>query len=138
MSIPRLTEILEHVCLCFSTNTDNHRIKIRQRDDYIFKSAEYTANQTATSFVAAPGVGYRIAVKALAMTGDGTTGEAYLNGTKDGATIIIGKIYMTKYNTIVTGNISVPLDENTAITLTSTTGTDKLFVQLNYVVDEVR
>jgi len=135
MSVPRLTQLLDNIIINYYGT--NSRIKIRQRDDYIYKSAEYAASQTALSLVAAPGEGKRIVVKTVAFTGDGATGEAYLNGTVDGETIIIGKIYMTKYNAIVTGDVSVPLDRNTAITLTSTTGTDKLFVQINYVVELV-
>ena len=135
MSVSRISEIFENIIERFDET--NVRLKIRQRDDYIFKSAEYAASQTAASFVAAPGEGFRYVVKSLAFAGNGTTGEAYLNGTIGGSTIIIGKIYMTKYNTFVTGNISAKLDENTAITITSTTGTDKLFIQLNYVTDAV-
>ena len=135
MSVPKITDFLEKICKC--NNTDNYRIKIRQRDDYLYASAEYSANQTGTSFIAAPGAGYRIVIKGIWYDAAGTTGEIIFTGTVAGASKVIDKAYVTKYNNKSNSGIRIPMDENTAITITSTTGTDKIFVKINYVVDMV-
>ena len=135
MSIARQTEIIEQVASTCSD--DNVRIKIRQRDDYLFKSAEYATAQTATSFIAAPAAGNKIVIKGVALAGDGTTGEVIINGTVGAATIIIAKLYVTKANSLSQESISIPLDAATAVTITTTTGTDKVLAKINYVVDEV-
>jgi len=135
MSVPRLTQLFEAAKCC---DKDNEiRFKTRQRDDYLFKSAEYSANQTAVSMIAAPGAGYRIVVKGVWMTTASNAGAVTLNGTADAATIIISKAYSTLIPSFSEAGVSVPLDENTAVTMTSTTGAVGLTVSINYVVDKV-
>ena len=111
------------------------RLKIRQRDDYLFKSIEYTANQTATEFLTAPDVGNKIIVKGAAIQADANSGIVVVNGTVGGETIIIAKLYASRYTQLCQTGISVPLDENTNITVTSTTGDNNVLVKMNYVID---
>lgn len=130
MSVKRQTELMENMLT-------NNRVKITQRDSYLFKSAEFETAQTATEMIAAPGAGKRIVIKAVSVATDGSTGEVLSNGTAGSASIIICKLYVTKANSLSQGSINVPLDENTAVTLTTTTGTDKVFVKCNYIVEDV-
>ena len=135
MSVIRQMEIIEK--LIDGSDSDNIRLKIRQRDDYLFKSAEYSANQTATEFIAAPGEGYKLVIKGGAIASSTNTGIVTINGTVDEATIIIAKLYASQFMRLADADISVELDENTAVTITSTTGANDIFVKANYVIREV-
>ena len=115
----------------------NDRVKIIQRDNYVFFSEEYETAQTAAVIIAAPAAGKRIVIKADAIATDSTSGEVSILGTMGGASTIIAKIYVTKTSALNQGTINVPLDEATGVTLTTDTGTDKVLVKLNYVIEDV-
>ena len=135
MSIERQTELLEQLtCGCSSDNT---RLRVRSRDDYEFVSAEYSANQTATAFIAAPGEGYRIVVKGGSIASSTNTGTVTINGTYDESTVILAKLYASQFVRLADADIHIALDENTAVTVTSTTGENNIFIKANYVIEEV-
>ena len=115
----------------------NDRVKIIQRDNYVFFSEEYETAQTAAVIIAAPAAGKRIVIKADAIATDSTSGEVSILGTMGEASTIIAKIYVTRRSVLSQGTINIPLDEATGVTLTTTTGTDKVLVKLNYIIEDV-
>ena len=70
-----------------------------------------------------------------AIQADANSGIVVVNGTVGGETIIIAKLYASRYTQLCQTGISVPLDENTNITVTSTTGDNNVLVKMNYVID---
>lgn len=113
------------------------RLKTTFADDYLFVSKEYTSNATNDPIIPAPGAGKRIVIKGGAFATDGTTGEARAIGTIGGSQVLLGVLYATRYNTIGQDNLHIPLDENTAMLTTSTTGSAKLMHKMNYVIEDI-
>lgn len=116
-------------------NNSKYRMRVRTNDDYLFFSNEYATAQTGTSIIAAPGSGKRLVVKSIIIHSDATTGEVTINGTISASTKIINKLYATRFSNDNTGNENIALDENTAITLTTTTATSKVFIGINYIIE---
>jgi len=130
MSTQRQTEIAE-------LQLDDNRQSIVNKDYFRAATAEFATEQTDTEIVPAPGVGKRIIVKYLSIRTDGNNGEAWFTTTSESASQIIGKIYVSKFQGVGAQSLSIPYDENTSITFTSTTGTSKVFVVILYVVEDV-
>ena len=130
MSIDRQTEILEDVLR-------KERIKITTNDHFLAKSVEFSTEQTATEFIEAPGEGYRIVVKYIALRTDSLSGTMHYNGTYNSAAKTFGIVYVSAFEAFSTGNLSLPLDENTAITVTTATGTSNVFAAMQYIIETV-
>jgi len=92
-------------------------------------TAEYAAAQTDTIIVD-PGLTQKVCVASVCCMGDGAGGEVALDFTP--STIKVFRHYMTKYNQSSSQDMHIEgaLDEN--LTLTTTTGTDKVFIVVNY------
>lgn len=92
-------------------------------------SEEYNAAQAATVIVN-PAATQRVCVASVFVCGDGAAGVVSLDFVASG--IKVFRHYMTKYNSSFTSDMHVEgaLDENLA--LTTTTGTDKVFIIVNY------
>lgn len=114
-----------------------NRIKVIGNDDFLANSEEFVSEQTGTIFLPTPGAGKRHIVKYVSVRSDGDAGEIYLEGTLNGSPLIIGKNYVSKFRAFTANEIAIALDENTPITLTSTTGTSKIFIALQYVIEDV-
>ena len=92
-------------------------------------SQEYTAAQTATVIVN-PGTTQKVCVASVCVAGTGTTGAVSLDFAT--SEIKVFRHYMTKYNQSDAQDMhrEGAADEN--LTLTTTTGTDTVFVVVNY------
>jgi hypothetical protein len=130
MSVNSIRELL------FSS-TRNGRIQIEQRNCFSFFSDEYATAQTGTVIIAAPAAGKRIVIKADAIATNSDTGEISILGTADSTSIIIAKLYSSKNTRVSQGAVNVPLDEATGVTLTTETGTSKVLVKLNYIIEDL-
>jgi len=130
VSQPRTTEILENVLR-------QRRIKTSPRDNYLAFSAEYATAQTATEVIAAPGSGKRIVMKYLSIRTVSASGKAYLEGTYNSSTLVMGMIYPAQTKVFGAADISILLDENTNVTITTTTGTSDLFTAMQWTIEDV-
>ena len=92
-------------------------------------SEEYTAAQTATVIVN-PSATQKVCVASVCCSGDGAAGVVSLDFAVSGKKVF--RHYMTKYNRSDAQDMHIEgaLDEN--LTLTTTTGTDTVFVVVNY------
>lgn len=130
MSQPRTTELLERA-------SRQDRLKVSPRDNYLAFSAEYVTAQTATEVIAAPGAGKRIVMKYISLRTVANSGKAYLEGTLNSSTLLMGMIYPAQTQTFGAMDISILLDENTNVVLTTTTGTSALFVAVQWAIEDV-
>jgi len=93
-------------------------------------SEEYSSAQT-NLIVITPESGHNLAIHSVYCTTDGASGEVHLDFLSSGKKVF--RMYVTKEN--VTGmstlNIEGGVDES--LTLTTTTGTDKVFILINYM-----
>ena len=92
-------------------------------------SEEYTSAQTNTVIVN-PGTLQKVCVESVCCAGDGTTGAVSLDFASSG--IKVFRHYMTKYNTSDAQDMHLEGAANENLTLTTTTGTDNVFVTVNY------
>lgn len=92
-------------------------------------SEEYNAAQAATVIVN-PAATQRVCVASVYVAGDGAAGVVSLDFAGSG--IKVFRQYMTKYNQAFASDMHIEgaLDEN--LTLTTTTGADKVFIIVNY------
>ena len=92
-------------------------------------SEEYAAAQAALTIIN-PAATQKVCVASVYVCGDGAAGVVSLDFVASG--IKVFRHYMTKYNSSFTSDMHVEgaLDENLA--LTTTTGTDKVFIVVNY------
>ena len=130
VSTRRTTEINEDILR-------KNRFKMVTGDNYLSNSVIYTANQTATEFIATPGEGYRIVIKYLALRTGTNTGIMKFTGTLNEAALVMGMVYVSSKASFGTGVISIALDENTNITITTTTGNNDIFAAIEYIIEAV-
>lgn len=131
-------ELLARFMSCFKVdNNSKNRLRVRTNDDHLFFSNEYATAQTGTAIIAAPGAGKRLAIKGIQMHTESNTGEIVINGTIGASTKIVDKLYASRFSADTTGLENIALDENTALTLTTTTGTNKAFIAVNYIIESV-
>ncbi len=95
---------------------------------------KYSTAQTATSVIAAPGAGKAIRVRAFLFVVDGSTGTIELNGEAGNT---IGWQPANQFNALGLSSITNQVAENTAVSLTTTTGTDTVFIGVNYEIVKV-
>jgi len=96
-------------------------------------SQEYTTAQTNTVIIAIAG-GRRLHVAGVYICGDGAAGVVSLDLAASG--IKVFRHYMTKYNQSSDLDMHMVGDIDDDLLLTTTTGTDKVFVIVNYWVEE--
>ena len=92
-------------------------------------SEEYAASQTSTVLVN-PAATQKVCVASVYICGDGTTGNAYVHIQTSGT--LVFKHYMTKYNQSFASDMHVEGRVGEDLLLTTTTGTDKVFIIVNY------
>lgn len=90
---------------------------------------EYTSAQTNTIIVN-PGTTQKVCVASVYVCGDGTTGVVSLDFAT--SAIKVFRHYMTKYNTGFASDMHIEGAANENLGLTTTTGTDKVFIIVNY------
>jgi len=90
---------------------------------------EYAAAQAATIIVN-PAATQKVCIASVYVSGDGAAGVVSLDFAVSG--IKVFRMYMTKINQAFTSDMHIEgaLDEN--LTLTTTTGNDKVFIVVNY------
>jgi len=92
-------------------------------------TAEYTAAQTNTVIVN-PSATQAVCIASVYVAGTGTTGVVSLDFATSG--IKVFRHYMTRYNTSLGHDIHIEGDLDENLTLTTTTGTDTVFIVVNY------
>lgn len=90
---------------------------------------EYTSAQTNTVIVN-PGATQKVCVASVYVCGDGTTGVVSLDFATSG--IKVFRHYMTKYQSSFASDTHIEGAANENLQLTTTTGTDTVFVIVNY------
>jgi len=90
---------------------------------------EYATEQTATVIVN-PGTLQKVCVASVCCSGTGTTGVVSLDFAVSGKKVF--RHFMTKYNTSDAQDMHIEGALNENLTLTTTTGTDEVFVVVNY------
>lgn len=92
-------------------------------------SQEYAAAQTALAIIN-PGALQKVCVASVYVCGEGTTGVVELDFKSSGEQVF--RHYMSKYHTSHATDMHIEgaVDEN--LELTTTTGTDKVFIVVNY------
>lgn len=91
---------------------------------------EYTTAQTATAIIT-PTSGYRLCIRSVHIATDATAGEVQIDFTT--SNIKVARQYVAKQarDWYVYGHIDGETDE--PLTMTTTTGTDKVFVMITYI-----
>lgn len=92
-------------------------------------SQEYTADQTNLVIVN-PGDTQKVCVASVYVCGAGTTGIVSLDFTAPATKVY--RHYMTKYNQSFASDMHIEGDANNNLLLTTTTGTDAVFIIVNY------
>jgi len=92
-------------------------------------TAEYNGPQAALTIVD-PGATQKVCVASVYVSGDGAAGEVYIYFPT--VPTIVFKHYMTKYNQSFASDMHIEGAANENLTLTTTTGTDKVFIVVNY------
>lgn len=93
-------------------------------------SEEYSTAQTGTAIIT-PTSGYRVCVRNVHVATNGSTGDVKLDFLTSGKKV--SRLYVDKRNRdwfslgCLAGNVDEPLS------LTTTTGTDKVFILINYI-----
>lgn len=96
-------------------------------------SKVYATAQAATAIIT-PAAGKKVCVASVYACGDGTTGAIELDFVT--STIEVFRHYMTKYNQSFANDLHVEGAVNEVLSLTTTTGTDAVFIVVNYrIVD---
>lgn len=94
---------------------------------------EYSSSQTATEIIAAPGEGKQIVITTVAIRSIANSGKAYLsNGILNAFHTYFESQYASSSN-----NLDVAVGENLAITLTSTQGSNDMYVGVAYYIEAV-
>lgn len=89
----------------------------------------YASNQAQTVLVNPPST-QKVCVASVYVCGTGTTGVVELNFLT--SLIAVFRHYMTKYNTSFGSDMHIEGAANENLTLTTTTGTDAVFLIVNY------
>ena len=92
-------------------------------------TAEYAAAQMNTVIVN-PGATQKVCVASVCCMGDGAAGEVAVNFAT--SAIKVFRHYMTKYNQSSAQDMHIEGAANENLQLTTTTGTDKVFIVVNY------
>ncbi len=115
-----------------STDTSEvYQVKAKQYQT-LFVTASYSADQAATSLIAAPGAGKKIVITYLAFRTIANTGSAYLSS----GAMNIGTTYFEAQNSFGVNDIEVACPTNTAVTITTSTGSDDFTVAVLYHIEE--
>ena len=92
-------------------------------------TGEWTLAQTAETIIN-PGATQKVCVASVYVAGDGTTGTVTLNFATSGKRVF--RHYMSKYNNSFASDMHIEGNANENLGLTTTTGTDTVFVIVNY------
>ncbi len=131
---PDLTHASANVVNDGSGNDTSEVYEIRCKDyKHYFFSGEYTANQTALSVIAAPGAGKQIVLNYVAQRSSANSGVSYLNS----GAMKFGNMYFSAQNSLGAVSVEVECGDNTAVTLTTTTGSSPFYIALMYHIEEV-
>lgn len=126
----RLKQLVDTIRNCNS----HSRIKVTTSDNQLIAQAEYAASQTATEIIAAPGTGKRIVIHYGSIRTDASSGTAYLEPSDNSFKMF--QVYISVFSTFTAGSLYIPLPENTSVDLTSTQGTNNIYVFLNYTIED--
>ena len=114
-----------------SDTSEVFQVKAREYK-HIFFTASYSASQTGTQIIAAPGAGKKIVIEYFGLRSTANTGTAYITSGQN-----IGMTYFEAQNSFSAFDMTVDCPANTAVTFTSTTGTAPLTVAIQYHIEEV-
>jgi len=92
------------------------------------ETVEYTTAQSGTVLVTGES-GYLTEIRALVITTDGTSGEVKVGF--DGGNFI--KMYVSKQNQLSVTGINIRGNEGEDLKVWTTTGTDAVFIGVNYI-----
>ena len=103
------------------TNTDSSQCSF---------SEEYSSAQT-NLIIITPGAGKKLCIHGIYCTTDGAAGEIHLDfsGQK------VFRMYVTKENSTGMSTLNIEGEIDESLTLTTTTGTDKVFILVNYMCE---
>lgn len=131
VSLDAFDKATKHIIL--ATKNSKSGIIVLAADGESYKSTfteEYSTAQTATAILT-PTVGYKICVKNVHLTGNGTNGEVQVDFLTSGKKV--SRLYVAKRSRdwFSLGGLSGVVDE--PLSLTTTTGVDKVFILINYI-----
>lgn len=94
-------------------------------------TAEYSAAQAGVAIITPP-TGYRLCVRDVFITTNGNTGEVAFDFATSSKPV--ARLYASAQNNNFNTSGHVLGAVNEALTITTTTGTNKVFVKVNYVI----
>jgi len=116
----------------------NGNLKVQEDLPVINLSGELDEAQSDVELIPAPGVGKRIVVRYGSIRTAAATGKCFFEGTVNGAQHLMGMVYVVKFSSFAGIGVVVPLDENTNLRITTTTGSSDTFYYLIYTIEDVR
>jgi len=113
--------------------TDRVALVTDQASFYSTFSEEYTDNQTNLAIIT-PENGKKICVRQVIIVTDASSGIVSLDFLTSGKKV--ARLYTSKENTLQVTDLHIGGDVNEPLSLNTTTGSEKVFIVVNYIQTE--
>lgn len=117
------------ISVCYDKITGRSSVSISRGHGKITYTVELTANH-ATAAEITPSSGNKIVIASIYCATDAASGEIKLDFAT--SSIVVFRLYATKVNHSISGEMHLEGAVDEALTLTTTTGDQKVFLLINY------